>query len=100
MAAFICFMHGDAQAEVDDATWEAFFADLRAAGGFLGGSAIGDGVCLGQRDPLPEVTRSLVGYLRIEARDLSDAKKLMAKNPVLVAGGTVEIRALPRTGEA
>jgi hypothetical protein len=40
----------------------------------------------------------LSGYIRISAGDLDEARGLLAGNPVFEAGGTVEIRELPRTG--
>jgi hypothetical protein len=44
----------------------------------------------------PEITGHLSGYVRIQAESLSHAKTLVQGNPVFEAGGTVEIRELPR----
>ena len=44
----------------------------------------------------PEVTRHLVGYIRVQTQDLNAARQLVIGNPVFEAGGTVEIRELPR----
>ena len=68
---------------------------LGATGRFRGGSSIGSGICVRQTGPVPPVTRHLVGFLRVEARDVTDAELLLAGNPVWEAGGTVEIRELP-----
>ena len=38
----------------------------------------------------------LSGYIRVQAETLEAAKKLLEGNPVFEAGGTVEIRELPR----
>ena len=44
------------------------------------------------------ITGHLAGYIRVNADSLEQAKALLAGNPVFEAGGTVEIRELPRTG--
>jgi hypothetical protein len=92
MADFILLMHDD-----DDA-WAAYLQRLEDSGCFAGGSAIGDGVCARKTGAAPDVTAHLAGYIRVTARDLDDARALLAGNPHFEAGGTVEIRELPRTG--
>jgi hypothetical protein len=96
MPEYILLMHddGDADAEED---WEPYLARLRARGCFEGGSAIGDGLCVRKSGPTPAVTGHLVGYIRLNASNLDEAKSLVAGNPHFDAGGTVEIRELPRT---
>jgi hypothetical protein len=44
------------------------------------------------------VTEHLAGYIRVTADSLDAARSLLAGNPHFEAGGTVEIRELPRTG--
>jgi hypothetical protein len=44
----------------------------------------------------PEITGHLSGYVRIQAESLSHAKTLVQGNAVFEAGGSVEIRELPR----
>jgi hypothetical protein len=39
----------------------------------------------------------LTGYVRVSADSLAHAKSMVAGNPHFEAGGTVEIRELPRT---
>jgi len=39
----------------------------------------------------------LTGFIRVAADSLEDAQGLSAGNPVSEAGGTVEIRELPRS---
>jgi len=100
MRDWILLMHGDAppgHAPAADA-WPVYLARLRASGCFEGGSAIGDGVCVSTAGQVPDVTRHLVGFLRVRAADLDAARALVAGNPVYEAGGTVEIRELPRDG--
>jgi len=99
MNDYILFMHGDApHGEADrPEEWAAYFAKLRRAGAFQGGSSIGDGVCASKSASVPGITRHLSGYIRIQAESLSSARELVIGNPVFEAGGTVEIRELPKT---
>jgi hypothetical protein len=46
--------------------------------------------------PAP-VTAHLAGFIRVNTGNLDQAKSLLIGNPVFEAGGTVEIRELPRT---
>jgi hypothetical protein len=94
MADYIFFMHDDAPAEESD--WGPYFAKLKSNGCFEGGSAIGDGVCVRKRGEVSPLT-SVAGYIRVNADDLNHAKSMLAGNPHFEAGGTVEIRELPRT---
>ena len=97
MTDFIFFMHDDVPEgqRRPDGEWAAYFAKLRDAGAFQGGSAIGDGVCESKSSAPPTITRHISGYLRIRADSLESARALVAGNPVYEAGGTVEIRELP-----
>jgi len=97
MPDFIFLMHDDASAPVNDTAWSAYLGDPRISGRLQGGSAIGDGLCLRKADPAPPITSHLTGFLRVEADSLEQARALVAGNPVFEAGGTVEIRVLPRT---
>jgi hypothetical protein len=89
-------MHGDAPSNGD---WGPYLSGLRASGNFQGGSAIGDGICARKAGAVPELTAPLSGFIRIQASDMAQARALLAGNPVFEAGGTVEIRELPQTGE-
>lgn len=94
---YILFMHSDGQATEEGEKWDEYFARLRESGRFQGGSAIGDGECL-RKDGIPgPLHGSLGGYIRILALDLDDAKTFVTGNPVFEAGGTVEVRELPRS---
>ena len=95
MPEYIFFMHDDA--EGDDSAWGPYLRKLKQDGVFEGGSAIGDGLCARKRGAPPSVTRHLAGYIRVNADNLDHAKSLLAGNPSFEAGGTVEIRELPRT---
>jgi hypothetical protein len=95
MPNYILFMHDDARNGGD--SWEPYLAKLKAIGSFEGGSAIGDGVCVRKTNDLPSLTAHLVGYIRVNAVDLEHAKSMLKGNPHFEAGGTLEIRQLPRT---
>lgn len=99
MNDYILLMHNDSkdpeQNQSED--WAGYFARLHQAGAFQGGSAIGGGVCISKSDFLPNITRHLSGYIRVQAENLDRARELVQGNPVFEAGGTVEIRELPRT---
>jgi hypothetical protein len=92
---FILLMHDDSTAEEEG--WELYLARLRQEGCFAGGSAIGDGVCLRKSGAPGPLTAHLAGFIRVTANSLHHAKSLLIGNPVFEAGGTVEIRELPRT---
>ena len=96
MKDFILLMHGDAQAHETSADWAAYLKTLRDSGVFEGGSAIGEGACFRRDGASPAITKHITGYLRVAAPSLADAKRFLAGNPVYEAGGTVEIRELPR----
>jgi hypothetical protein len=90
---YLFLMHGGTATA--PGSWTAYLAKLRSAGCFLGGSSIGGGVCATRSGSPPELTRHIVGYVKIRANDLTEATALLAGNPVYEAGGTVEIRELP-----
>lgn len=94
---FMLLMHSDAERAGTPDEWTRYFAALREAGRFQGGSAIGEGECLRKAGSPGPLHSSFGGYIRVTARDLEDAKSLVSGNPVFEAGGTVEVRQLPRT---
>ena len=95
MAEYIFLMHDDAVA--DEKAWEPYLRKLQQGGFFQGGSAIGDGVCTRKSGTPASVTAHLTDFIRVTADSLGQAKSLLIGNPVFEAGGTVEIRELPRT---
>jgi hypothetical protein len=95
MADFLLLMHGDYQTGAHQENWQPYLDFLSASGALRGGSAIGPGLCVRQLGEAPDISRHLVGYIKIEARDISHARELVRGNPVFEAGGTVEIRELP-----
>jgi hypothetical protein len=95
MNDYILFMHDDAPAAAPEA-WPEYLSRLRDSGCFSGGSSIGDGLCVNKQGSSPPIAAQLTGYIRVQAESLADAQRFLAGNPVYEAGGTIEIRALPR----
>jgi hypothetical protein len=96
MTDYILFMHDDVAAD-DAHAWESYLQALKQSGAFEGGSEIGRGICVRKNGTAPGITERLTGYIRVSAASIDDAKRLVAGNPNFEAGGTVEIRELPRT---
>src|SRR5205823_1466166 len=97
MADYIFLMHGDVATAEDEGSWEPYLQKLKESGSFEGGSAIGDGICARKSGAVPGITAHLTGYIRVKADNIDHAKSLLIGNPHFDAGGTVEVRALPRT---
>lgn len=96
MAEYLLLMHDDTTTPEAEERWPAYLEGLAARGALRGGSAIGGGVTLrlaGTAAP----TSGLTGFVRVEAPDLDGARALVAGNPTFEAGGTIEVRELPRT---
>ena len=99
MKEFILFMYNDAlnsAAANDDIRWGDYLGRLRATGQFDGGSSIGSGLQLRMGHSDRPSSGDLNGFIRVRATDLDAARDYLAGNPVYEAGGTVEIRELPR----
>ena len=98
MNDYILFMHDDAvdRAADDGDQWGAYLTMLRASNQFDGGSSIGAGECMQKNQPSRPADRKLTGFIRVRAVSLEDARRFLTGNPVYEAGGTVEIRELPR----
>jgi hypothetical protein len=90
------FMHHDDAPGDGGLDWDPYLTRLREAGVFQGGSAIGEGCCVKKAGEAPEPTAHISGYVRVSAATLDEARRLLAGNPVFEAGGTVEIRELPK----
>jgi len=99
MNDYLLLMHSDAvddHVAADEGRWTAYFETLRASGLFDGGSSIGTGQCFRKAGPAAPLSDSLSGFVRVRADDLEAARHFLVGNPVYDAGGTVEIRELPR----
>jgi hypothetical protein len=97
MPDYLLLMHDDATSPVTN-DWGPYLGRLQATGNFQGGSAIGTGTCARKAGAVPATTSHITGFLRVGAGSLEEAKALLSGNPVFEAGGTVEIRELPRVG--
>lgn len=95
MPDYIFLMHDDA--DDNGADWEPYLAKLKESGHFEGGSAIGAGACVRKTGVAPPLSTHLTGYVRVTADNIEHAKSMLSGNPHFEAGGTVEIRELPRT---
>jgi hypothetical protein len=97
---YILLMHQDAsdtEAADDPERWGQYIARLRSTGQFDGGSSMGNGERLKKNQTSQPTGNALGGFIRVRAVSLESAKQFLAGNPVYEAGGTVEIRELPRT---
>ena len=95
MPEYIFLMHDDSVA--DESTWEPYLRTLKQEGVLQGGSALGGGICVRKTGAPGSLAEHLAGFIRVNADSLDHAKSLLVGNPVFEAGGTVEIRTLPRT---
>ncbi|MDQ0013118.1 hypothetical protein J2W23_001497 [Variovorax boronicumulans] len=100
MNEYMLLMHEDApnaEAANDAKRWEQYLAQLRSTGQFDGGSSMGRGERHCKNHTSQPTGKDLGGFIRVRAVSLESAKQFLADNPVYEAGGTVEIRELPRT---
>lgn len=95
MNDYIFLMHSGGGPTTSE-EWEAYIGRLNDLGVFQGGSSIGEGICVSKSGEAKEITGHLSGYIKIKATTLDEAKQLVDGNPAFEAGGTVEIRELPR----
>jgi hypothetical protein len=99
MKDFILLMHADAADKTfaeDGRRWGEYLSKLRESGSFDGGSSVGQGTMFKRAQPDKPSKPDLTGFIRVRAENLSNAKRFLEGNPVFEAGGTVEIRELPR----
>jgi len=87
----------DTEAADDPKRWGQYIAMLRSTGQFDGGSSMGRGERLRKNQSSQPTGNDLGGFIRVRAVSLESARQFLAGNPVYEAGGTVEIRELPRT---
>ncbi len=86
----------DAAAAADDVAWQQYFTYLHQSGCFDGGSSIGAGQSFRKNGTAASSADQLSGFIRVRAEDLAAAQQFLAGNPIYEAGGTVEIRQLPK----
>lgn len=93
MNKYILINHGVGSTE----GWEQYFAMLHDQGHFIGGSALDYGLSVTGGHFAEPISRTITGYIVIQAKDLETAKSLAAQCPVHLAGGTVEVFTLVKT---
>jgi hypothetical protein len=99
MKDFIILMFDDAvhkNIAEDDEKWGAYFSRLRASSGFEGGSSVGLGTRFRQGHAETSSATDINGFIRVRAESIAKAKEFLLGNPIYDAGGTIEIRELPR----
>jgi hypothetical protein len=90
-------MHNDVESQTQPQEWDHYISRLRSSGSFGGGSSIGKGIGFKKGTASEAISHWLGGYMILTAETLDDAKALVEGNPVLLHGGTVEVRDLPRS---
>lgn len=96
MRDFILFMHDDTTTAPVPEMWSSYFTALRRLDAFEGGSAIDSGLAYRKEGKPGSTSGRLTGYIKVRAKSLTAARKLLTGNPVFECGGTVEIRELSR----
>jgi len=100
MNEYILFMHDDVlQSSIanDEGRWGQYVEQLRDSGQFDGGSTIGQGKTFRKGCATQSAAGTVRGYIRVRAESIEAASLFLSGNPIFEAGGTVEIRELPRT---
>jgi len=97
MPDFLLLSHDDTADSPSGEMWSAYQGRLRELGVFDGGSAIGRGETLRKTQAPAPVSASLCGYIRVRAPSLTQARDLLDGHPIYEAGGTLEIRELPKS---
>ncbi len=95
MQEFLLFMHNDTTGTPTSSMWDVYLTTLQARGAFRGGSGIGTGEALRKEGDAAGIAAHLVGFIRLQAEDIAEARTLVNGNPVYECGGTVELRNLP-----
>lgn len=99
MQDFLLIMYDDVINETaanDGEKWSRYLARLRASDCFEGGSSVGTGLKCRKDQPDRPSELGMNGFIRVRTYSLDGAKEFLAGNPTYDAGGTVEIRELPK----
>ncbi len=87
---YLALIHANQKILPSAAEWEHFFTIANASGLFEGGSAVANGVIVGERPAVVLSTR-LGGYMRFDADDGAAVLELLQHHPVIRHGGTIEL---------
>lgn len=85
----LVLMNNDATTP-ETASWDGYIEKLIAEGALRGGSSL-KALRRMRRQGDPGKSSDLVGFLRLNCRDLAHAQDLLAENPAYLAGATIEI---------
>jgi hypothetical protein len=96
MTQYLLLIHDNAKRRATPDEWERFFAAVRASGMFLGGSALGERVVVGDGSS-GQPSRHIVGYMRFDSDDRSKRLQLLERHPVVLNGGSVELCEIPKS---
>ena len=93
---YLLFIHNNAMTKTTPAEWDLFFAAAKRSGMFVGGSALGERVVVGDTQSA-QSTQHIGGYMRFDADDRAKLLELLKQHPVVLHGGSVELCEMPRT---
>jgi hypothetical protein len=92
---YLVLIHAEADSEASPDEWQAFFTLAEESGLFRGGSAVGQGLLLGRPSP-HAMAGHLGGFMRFDADDRAALLDLLARHPLVVHGGTIEVLEMPK----
>jgi len=92
---YIVFIHNNTDNETADEQWHSFFSLATESGIFQGGSEIYKSEALGDK-AIPEITKTIAGFMRFDTDDKSKLNRLLEKHPVIIEGGSLEICEMPK----
>jgi hypothetical protein len=90
MKKFLLIMHTNRK-ESSPESWGKYIADMKKGELLVGGSALGKGFAMKKSRVIPQISKTIGGFMVIHARDIRVAKRLMRTNPMHVIGSPVEL---------
>lgn len=91
---YIAFIHGNSDSTPTMDAWNQFLQAAKESGMFQGGSALGKRHSIGKKQA-SDSTETIVGFMRFDTDDLTVLKRLLDTHPVILNGGTIELREMP-----
>ena len=93
---YLLFIQNNAKGKSTPAEWDRFFTTAKKSGMFLGGSALGERVVVGDTQSA-QSTKHIGGFMRFDADDKTKILELLKQHPVVLHGGSVELCEMPKT---
>ena len=93
---YLALIYNNTQMVTRPEQWEAFFERAKGSRVFKGGSALGSSLMFGD-DSIESTEDKIVGFMRFDADNSDEVMELLKLHPVLLNGGTMELREMPRT---